>query len=115
MPTRINAEIPEGLPEAEMSPTGLPAEGNVVLKKFEKRKIREEKTKRWGQIEDAVSAARKAYEGSFDSDDKEEITVPFEKAVGDLIEILQKIISGEVALGGLGEETGLELPAEPIS
>lgn len=85
--------------------------GNVVLKKFKKDQDREDKNKKWRKVEDAVSAARRAYVGSFEPDPDEK-TVSFEKAVGDLVEVLQKIKSGDLKLGGLGEDESVELPAE---
>lgn len=85
--------------------------GNVVLKKFQKDQTRENKNKKWRKIEDAVQAARRAYVGSFEPNSDEK-TVSFEKAVGDLIEVLQKIKTGDIKLGGLGEDEGVDLPAE---
>jgi len=85
--------------------------GNVVMKKSQKEQTREQKNKKWRAIDDAVSAARRAYMGSFDANSTEK-TVSFDKAVGDLVEVLQKIQGGEINLGGLGEEGGVELPAE---
>ena len=81
---------------------------NVVLKKFKKDQTRENKNKRWNKVEDAVQAARRAYTGGYEPS-QDEKTVSFEKAVGDLIEVLQKIKSGELKLGGLNSE-GIELP-----
>lgn len=85
--------------------------GNVVLKKFQKDQTRENKNKKWRKVDDAVQAARRAYVGSFEPN-TEEKTVSFEKAVGDLVEVLQRIKGGDIELGGLGEEEGVELPAE---
>lgn len=85
--------------------------GNVVLKKFQKEQTRDQKSKKWRPIEDAVSAARRAYQGGFEANSTEK-TVSFDKAVGDLIEVLEKMKSGEIELSGLGEEGGVELPAE---
>jgi len=78
---------------------------NVVLAKFKKRQEREDKYKKWDAVEDAVSAARSAYMGSLDLD-KQEKTINFEKAVGDLIEVLGKIQKGEIksTRRGLGVE-----------
>ena len=84
---------------------------NVVLKKFQKEQTRDQKNKKWRQIDDAVSAARRAYMGGFEAD-TEEKTVSFDKAVSDLVEVLQKIKGGEINLGGLGEEGSVELSAE---
>jgi len=77
--------------------------GNVVLDKFKKDQTRENKNKKWNKVDDAVSAARQAYVGSYNPDPDEK-TVSFEKALGDLIEVLQKIKDGDIKLGGLGEE-----------
>ncbi len=77
--------------------------GNVVLDKFKKDQSRENKQKRWNTVDDAVRVARQAYIGSFEPRDTEK-TVSFEKAIGDLIEVLQKIKEGEFKLGGLGIE-----------
>jgi len=85
--------------------------GNVVLKKFKKDQTRENKNKKWRTVEDAVQAARRAYVGGFEPT-KEEKTVSFDKAIGDLIEVLQKIKGGEIELGGLEEGAGVEVPAE---
>lgn len=73
---------------------------NVVLAKFKKTQTREDKHKKWRVIEEAVSAARCAYIGSWDSH-KEEKTVSFDTAVKDLIEVLDKVLGGEIKLGGL--------------
>ncbi len=86
--------------------------GNVVLNKFKKDQAKENKNKKWDKVSDAVQAARTAYTGGYEHSDPEVKTVSFEKALGDLIEVLQKIKSGELKLGGLGEEDGVELPAE---
>ncbi len=83
--------------------------GNVVLQKFQKKQTREQKNKKWHPIDDAISAARSAYMGNFEPNNTEK-TVSFEKAVGDLIEVLEKIKGGELELGGLGEDGGVELP-----
>jgi len=85
--------------------------GNVVLKKFKKDQTRENKNKKWRQVEDAVQAARRAYVGSFEPNN-EERTVSFDKAIGDLVEVLQKIKGGEIELGGLEEGEGIEISAE---
>ena len=82
--------------------------GNVVLNKFKKDQSRENKQKKWNAVDDATRVARQAYVGSFEPRDTEK-TVSFEKAVGDLIEVLQKIKSGELKLGGLESEK-VELP-----
>lgn len=76
---------------------------NVVLDKFKKDQSRENKQKKWNIVDDAVRVARQAYIGSFEPRDTEK-TVSFEKAIGDLIEVLQKIKGGEFKLGGLGIE-----------
>ncbi|KKU34723.1 MAG: hypothetical protein UX50_C0013G0003 [Candidatus Beckwithbacteria bacterium GW2011_GWA1_46_30] len=76
---------------------------NVVLAKFKKSQDKEDKHKKWRVIEEAVSAARCAYIGSWDSN-KEEKTVPFDTAVKDLIEVLNKVLDGDVKLGGLGHD-----------
>lgn len=73
---------------------------NVVLAKFKKTQSKEDKHKKWRIVEESVSAARCAYIGSWDSN-KEEKTVPFDTAVKDLIEVLQKVLDGEIKLGGL--------------
>ena len=81
--------------------------GNVVLDKFKKDNQREDKWKKWRPIDDAVSAARKAYTGSQwcgCEGKNEEKTVSFDKALGDLIDVLQKMKDGEIKLGGLGDE-----------
>lgn len=80
--------------------------GNVVLAKFKKTQAREDKHKKWRVIEDAVSAARSAYMGSWDAS-KDEKTVPFDTAVKDLTEVLNKVLDGNIKLGGLGDEEGL--------
>ncbi len=85
--------------------------GNVVMAKFKKDQAKENKRKRWNKVDDAVSAARRAYMGGYEPNDNEQ-TVSFEKAVGDLTEVLQKIKSGEIKLGGLGENDGLEISEE---
>jgi len=84
--------------------------GNVVLNKFKKDQTRENKNKKWNKVDDAVYAARKAYTGSFEPNSDEK-TVSFERALGDLIEVLQKIKSGDLKMGGL-ENEGVELPEE---
>lgn len=85
--------------------------GNVVLEKFKKDQVREDKHKKWNRVEDATQAARRAYTGGYGPENEEEKTVSFEKALGDLVEVLQKIKSGELKLGGLKSE-GLEVPEE---
>lgn len=88
-------------------------EGNVVLAKFKKDQTKEDKHKRWRVVEEAVSAARNAYTGGYSPDSENKKTAPFETVVKDLIEVMQKILDGEVKLGGLGEnQGGIELPAE---
>lgn len=77
--------------------------GNVVLDKFKKDQTREDKKKKWNKVDDAVQAARKAYTGGYEPNSDEK-TVSFEKALGDLIEVLQKIKGGDIKLGGLGED-----------
>lgn len=87
--------------------------GNVVLKKFKRDQAKENKDKKWNKVSDAVRAARDAYTGGYGETGLEKIeTVSFEKALGDLIEVLQKIKSGDLKLEGLGEKEGIELPAE---
>lgn len=87
--------------------------GNVVLKKFKRDQAKENKDKKWNKVSDAVCAARDAYTGGYGETGLEKIeTVSFEKALGDLIEVLQKIKDGEIKLNGLGEGEGMELPAE---
>lgn len=76
---------------------------NVVLAKFKKSQDKEDKHKKWRVIEEAVSAARCAYIGSWDSN-KEEKTVPFDTAVKDLVEVLNKVLDGDIKLGGLGHD-----------
>jgi hypothetical protein len=84
--------------------------GNVVLEKFKKEQSRENKQKKWDKVDDAVRVARNAYTGGFEPNSDEK-TVSFERALGDLIEVLEKIKDGEIKLGGLGEnESGVELP-----
>ena len=85
--------------------------GNIVLAKFKKDQAKENKRKRWNRIDDAVQVARRAYTGGYDSNENEQI-VSFEKALGDLIEVLQKIKSGNIKLGGLGEDDGLKIAEE---
>ncbi len=85
---------------------------NVVLKKFKRDQAKENKDKKWNKVSDAVRAARDAYTGGYGETGLEKIeTVSFEKALGDLIEVLQKIKTGELKLGGLNSE-GLETPKE---
>lgn len=85
--------------------------GNVVLAKFKKEQERTNKRRKWNRVDDALHAARQAYMGGFEPKEGEK-TVSFEKAVGDLIEVLQKIKSGDIKLSGLGEEGGLEIAEE---
>jgi len=66
---------------------------NVVLAKFRKRQEKEDKYERWCVVDDAVSAARNAYIGT---PENKEPTVSFEKAIGDLIEVLAEIQKGEI-------------------
>ncbi len=80
--------------------------GNVVLEKFKKDQEKENKNKKWRMVEDAVQAARKAYTGGFEHTDPEVKTISFDKAVKDLKEVLQKILDGEIKMGGLGESEG---------
>lgn len=82
---------------------------NVVLAKFKKDNQREDKSKKWRKIDEAVSAARQAYCGSWCNNGKEEKLVSYEKALGDLIEVLQKIKDGDIKLGGLGDEDGISI------
>lgn len=85
---------------------------NVVLAKFKKTQTREDKHKKWRVIEEAVSAARCAYIGSWDTS-KEEKTVSFDTAVKDLAEVLNKVLEGEVKLGGLMHDgPDMELASE---
>jgi hypothetical protein len=77
---------------------------NVVLKKFQKDNQREDKSKKWRGVDQAVSAARQAYCGSY-CPKEDEKTVSFEKSLGDLIEVLQKIKDGDVKLGGLIDDS----------
>jgi len=79
-------------------------EGNVVLAKFKKDQKKENRHKRWRVVEDSVSAARKAYTGGYGEPDKDTKLVSFETAVKDLVEVLEKVLAGEVKLGGLGED-----------
>ncbi len=76
--------------------------GNVVLNKFKKDQNREDKNKKWRVVEEAVSAARRAYVGGFEPT-QEEKTISYDKALGDLIEVLQKVKTGELKLGGMGD------------
>lgn len=85
--------------QTEKEPTG-----NVVLAKFKKEAQKEDRGKNWRRVSEAVDAARTAYCGSWCSNNADEKLVSFEKAVGDLIEVLQKIKDGELKLGGLGDE-----------
>ncbi len=83
---------------------------NVVLAKFKKDQAKEDRRKKWHIVEDAVSAARQAYCGSWDNN-KEEKLATFDTALKDLIEVLNGVLKGEIKLGGLGEnEGGIELP-----
>ncbi|QLG69732.1 MAG: hypothetical protein CH104c_0501 [Candidatus Woesebacteria bacterium] len=83
---------------------------NVVLAKFKKDQAKEDRRKKWRVVEEAVSAARQAYCGSWDNN-KDEKLVSFDTALKDLIEVLNKVAEGEIKLGGLGEnEGGIELP-----
>lgn len=85
--------------------------GNVVLEKFKKENTREDKSRKWRKIDEAVSAARQAYCGSWNPQ-PDETTVSFDRALGDLIEVLQKIKDGEIKLGGLGDDkNGLDIAA----
>ncbi len=85
---------------------------NVVLAKFKKTQTREDKHKKWRVIEESVSAARCAYIGSWDAH-KEEKTVSFDTAVKDLIEVLNKVLEGEIKLGGLMHDgPDMELASE---
>lgn len=86
-------------------------EGNVVLAKFKKDQAKEDRRKKWRVVEEAVSAARQAYCGSWDHN-KEEKLASFDTSLKDLIEVLNGVLEGEIKLGGLGEnEGGIELPA----
>lgn len=87
------------------------ATDNVVLAKFKKDQAKEDRRKKWRVVEEAVSAARLAYCGSYDNN-KEEKLATFDTALKDLIEVLNGVLEGEIKLGGLGEnEGGIELPA----
>lgn len=81
---------------------------NIVLKKTKERQLREDKRKKWEAVGDAVQAAREAYTGGFDIDEDEK-TISFEEALNGLIDVLGKIKSGELKLGGL-ESEGLKAP-----
>lgn len=81
---------------------------NVVLKKFQKDNQREDKSKKWRGVDQAVSAARQAYCGSWNPQ-KDETTVSFDKAIGDLIEVLQKMKGGDIKLGGLIDDKSMGL------
>lgn len=81
---------------------------NTIIQETKKKQEREVKQKKWSQVEDAVSAARKAFIGSFEPVEGEK-TISFESAVNDLIAVLEKIKTGEIELGGL-EEGKAELP-----
>lgn len=85
------------------------AQENVVLAKLKKDQAKENKDKRWRVVEDAVFAARKAYTGGFDGKEDEK-TVAFETAVRDLIEVLEKVLTGEVKSRDLSGESQIELP-----
>jgi len=87
---------------------------NVVLAKFKKDQTKENKDKRWRVVEDAVHAARKAYTGGFEAEEDEK-TVSFETAVKDLAEVLQKVLNGEIKLGGLGEDQDKVEISEPTT
>lgn len=82
------------------------SDGNVVIKKFNESEAKENKWKKWDTIDKAVSAARQAYTGGYgccgDSNNKQNDTVTYEKALGDLIDALQKIKDGSLTLKGLG-------------
>ncbi len=85
---------------------------NVVLAKFKKDQAKEDRRKKWHIVEDAVSAARQAYCGSYDPN-KDEKLAEFDTALKDLIEVLQKVLDGEIKLGGLGEDQGgIGVPVE---
>lgn len=86
---------------------------NVVLKKFKRDQAKENKNKKWNKVSSAVHAAQDAYTGGWGETGLEKIeTVSYEKALGDLIEVLQKIKSGDIKLSGLGNEGGLEVAEE---
>jgi hypothetical protein len=76
---------------------------NVVLAKFKKRQERDDKYKKWNTIDDAVSAARSAYMGSYEPKESEK-TISFEKAVGDLMVVLEKIQKGQIKSTSRGLE-----------
>jgi len=79
------------------------SKGNIVLAKFKKDQSRENKNRKWDKVSSAVSAARDAYVGRFEQREGEK-TVGFDKALGDLVEVLQKIQAGQLNLGGLETE-----------
>lgn len=76
--------------------------GNVVLAKFRNDQAKEDRRKKWHVVEEAVSAARQAYCGSWDPN-KDEKLVSFETAVKDLVEVLNEVLAGDIKLGGLGD------------
>lgn len=83
----------------------------MVLAKFKKDQAKEDRRKKWRVVEEAVSAARQAYCGSWDHN-KEEKLASFDTSLKDLIEVLNGVLEGEIKLGGLGKnEGGIELPA----
>lgn len=95
--------------ENKKTEQGKDTAGNVVLAKFKKDQAKDDRRKKWRIVEEAVSAARQAYCGSWDNN-KEETLVTFDTAVKDLVEVLNKVLEGEVKLGGLGGEEGITLP-----
>lgn len=94
---------PEGKGPMTGRKKGIAKTGNVVLAKFKKDQDRQNRRKKWDKVDDAVQAARTAYTGGYEPDENEK-TVSFEKAVGDLVEVLQKIKAGELKLGGMGSD-----------
>jgi len=85
--------------------------GNVVIERFRKEQEKKNKRRKWDGIDDALNAACQSYMGSYEPKEGEK-TVNFEKALGDLIEVLQKIKSGDIKLKGLGGEGGITLPTQ---
>ena len=88
-------------------------QGNVVLAKFKKDQKKEDRHKKWRVVSEAVDAARQAYTGGYGTPKDDVKLASFDTTVEDLIEVLQKILKGEVKLGGLGENCGgIELPVD---
>ena len=101
---------------ADKKITKQSSDGNVVIKKFNESGAKENKWKKWDPIDRAVSAARQAYTGRYgccgDGSNKQDDTVTYEKALGDLIEALQKIKDGSLTLKGLGTDGDMPMIAE---